>query len=385
MRIAYVTETYPPELNGVALTVERTVTYLRGAGHEVELVRPRQPHEPALCADDEWRTFGVPIPMYRDLRFGVTWTRSLRQRWLRRRPQLVHVATPGPLGWAAVRAARALGIPATSDFRTNFHQYSHYYGFGWCEPMVSAYLRRLHNATDRTFVPTHSVRRDLAARRFERLAVVGRGVDTERFSPRHRSPALRAEWGVDERTPVVLHVGRLAAEKNVHLALCAWEAMREQCPAARMVVVGDGPMRRRWEQEFPAARFVGAQRGEALARHYASADVFLFPSLSDTFGNVVLEAMASGLAVLAYDTGAAGEHIEDCESGLLVRPGDEAAYIAAACSLVDQWADLEEMRRAARATALTLAWPSVLQRFESHLQDVAHAVEATDARAAWSV
>lgn len=385
MRIAYVTETYPPELNGVALTVQRTVEYLRSCGHEVELVRPRQPHEPARCTEDEWRTFGLPIPMYRDLRFGVAWTRSLRQRWLRLRPQLVHVATPGPLGWAAVQAAAQLRIPATSDFRTNFHQYSHYYGLGWCEPLVCAYLRRLHNATRRTFVPTHSVRRELAARRFERLVVVGRGVDTKHFSPERRSTALRHEWGADDRTPVVLYVGRLAAEKNVDLALCAFAAMQRQCPEARMVVVGDGPMRARWEREFPQVRFVGVKRGDDLARHYASADIFLFPSLSDTFGNVVLEAMASGLAVLAFDAGAAGEHIEDCESGLLVRPKDAAGFVGAACSLADPWTDLREMKAAARRVALTLGWPAVLGRFESHLLDAADAVEIAPARTAWSV
>lgn len=385
MRIAYVTETYPPELNGVALTVHRTVEFLRAGGHEVDLVRPRQPHETARRTDEEWLTFGLPIPMYRDLRFGLVWGRSLRQRWNRRRPDLVHVATPGPLGWAAVQAAARLGIPATSDFRTNFHQYSHYYGLGGFEPWVCAYLRRLHNAARRTFVPTRAVRRELASRGFERLTVVGRGVDTQLFAPERRSAVLRREWGVAGDAPVVLYVGRLAAEKNVALALCAYEAMRRQSPKATMVVVGDGPMRARWQRQFPHVRFVGVRRGEDLARHYASADVFLFPSLTDTFGNVVLEAMASGLAVVAFDTGAAGEHVEDCESGLLVRPGDEAAYVAAACSLVDPWTDLRDMKAAARAVASTLEWPAVLRRFESHLVDAAHAVETAPARTAWSV
>ncbi|WKB54290.1 glycosyltransferase family 4 protein [Eleftheria terrae] len=382
MRIAYITETYPPELNGVALTVQRTVDHLRSGPHEVELVRPRQPHEAPRCDAEEWRTAGLPIPMYRDLRFGLALGRTLRQRWQRARPQLVHVATPGPLGWAAVRTASAMGLAVTSDFRTNFHQYSHYYGLGWCEPLVRGYLRRLHNTSHRTFVPTYSVRRGLSHQGFERLAVVGRGVDTERFSPEHRNPALRREWGAGRHTPVLLYVGRLAAEKNVPLALQAFEHLRARLPQAQMVVVGDGPMRKRWEHDYPAARFVGPLRGEALAQHYASADVFLFPSLSDTFGNVVLEAMASGLAVVSYDTGAAGEHIEDGESGLLARPGDETGFIAAACSLLLQPGGLRAMREAARRTALEATWRSVLTRFEAHLLDAAHAVEATHARTA---
>ncbi|AKJ30591.1 glycosyltransferase family 4 protein [Caldimonas brevitalea] len=381
MRIAYITETYPPELNGVSLTVERTVEHLR-AHHEVELVRPRQPHEAARNDAEEWRTWSLPLPMYRDLRFGLALQRTLRERWQARTPELVHVATPGPLGWASVRAARSLGVAVTSDFRTNFHQYSHYYGLGWCEPVVRGYLKRLHNGSHRTFVPTHGMRRMLAKHGFERLAVVGRGVDTEHFSPIHRSNSLRTQWGASRHTPVVLYVGRLAAEKNVPLALCAFDAIRAAHPQAQMVVVGDGPMRKRWENEYPSVRFVGAQRGEELARHYASADIFLFPSLSDTFGNVVLEAMASGLTVVAYDTGAAGEHIDDCESGLLVRPGDEASFIAAACALAAQQGELRPMRDAARRATLEMTWRSILTRFETHLLDAAHAVETTHARTA---
>ena len=382
MRIAYVTETYPPEINGVALTVERTVQHLRTRSHEVDLVRPRQPGEAARCDDEEWRSFGVPLPMYRDLRFGLALARTLRQRWAARRPQIVHVATPGPLAWAAARAAQALEIPLTRDFRTNFHQYSHYYGLGWFEPVVCDYLRRLHNRSHRTFVPTHSVRRELNRRGFERLAVVGRGVDTRRFSPEHRSRSLRTQWGARRETPVVLYVGRLAAEKNVPLALRAFEAIRAAHPGAQMVAVGDGPMRRRWEDEHPAVRFVGPLRGDALAQHYASADIFLFPSLSDTFGNVVLEAMASGLAVVAYDTGAAGEHLDDCKSGLLLPPGDEPGFIAAARSLALQPPQLDWMRTAARQAALQATWAAALDRFEAHLLDAAHAMETSDARTA---
>jgi glycosyltransferase involved in cell wall biosynthesis len=248
--------------------------------------------------------------------------------------------------------------------------------------LVCHYLRSLHNRSHRTFVPTHSVRRDLGRKGFERLAVVGRGVDTQRFSPDHRSKALRTDWGAGRDTPVVLYVGRLAAEKNVPLALCAFDAIRAAHPHAQMVVVGDGPMRRRWEDDHPAARFVGPLRGETLARAYASADIFLFPSLSDTFGNVVLEALASGLAVVAYDTGAAGEHIDDCESGLLVRPGDEAGFVAAACSLAAQQRELEWMRASARQAAMNATWSAVLDRFEAHLMDAAHAVETSDARTA---
>ncbi|MDQ2928062.1 MAG: glycosyltransferase, partial [Pseudomonadota bacterium] len=204
LRIAYVTETWPPELNGVSLTVERTVRYLRGCGHAVELIRPRQPGESALDAADELRTAGCAIPMYREMRFGLARVGTLVRRFERTRPEVVHLATPGPLAWAALAAARSLGVATTSDFRTNFHQYSRYYGLGVLAGTALGLLRRFHNLTRCTFVPTRSARRELAAAGFDNLTVVGRGVDAERFSPSLRSRALRESWGASDDAPVFL-------------------------------------------------------------------------------------------------------------------------------------------------------------------------------------
>jgi glycosyltransferase involved in cell wall biosynthesis len=379
MRIAYVTETWPPELNGVSLTVERTVRYLRSRGHLVELIRPRQPGESPLDASDELRTAGCVIPMYPDLRFGLARPGPLARRFREGRPDLVHLATPGPLPWAALAAARSLGIVTTSDFRTNFHQYSRHYGLGVISGSVLGLLRRFHNLTRRTFVPTQASRRELAAAGFHELSVVGRGVDSERFTPAVRSDALRASWQAGPETPVLLAVGRIAAEKNVELALRAFEAARRDRPDLRMVVVGDGPARARLTAAHPAARFVGARRGAELAAYYASADAFLFPSLSDTFGNVVMEALASGLPVVAFDCAAAAEHVGDGVSGRLVVPGDQAGFIAATASLAISPHSLQAMRDAAVAAARRATWDEVLARFEAHLQDTLDANQASPA------
>ncbi len=375
MRIAYVTETYPPEINGVALTAERFVSGLRARGHAIDLVRPRQSHEPHFDSRSEWRSPGVPIPMYRDLRIGLPVISRLAKRWSRSRPQLVHVATEGPLGWAAIRAARANGIPVTSDFRTNFDQYSEHYGFGWLRGLVGGYLKRFHNATDRTFVPTSAVSQALTQQGFERTEVVGRGVDAEGFSPVHASEKLRASWGADERSPVLLYVGRLASEKNVPLAFRAFEAVRTRLPGVRLVVVGDGPLRKKLARAHPEAIFAGPQRGATLAAYYASADVFLFPSLTETFGNVTLEALASGLLVVAYRSGAAAVHIDDCTSGVLIEPGDEQGFIAGTCALAHQFRWLGMMRSGARRAGVAANWDAVINRFEFCLSDAAHAIE----------
>jgi glycosyltransferase involved in cell wall biosynthesis len=275
-------------------------------------------------------------------------------------------------------AARALDLRVTSDFRTNFHQYSRYYGLGLLAGPALSLLRRFHNLTDRTFVPTRTVRRELAEAGFQRLAIVGRGVDGSRFAPARRSDALRTAWQAG-RGPVLLTVGRVAAEKNVELALRAFERVRELQPEARMIVVGDGPARARLEAAHPAAQFVGVQRGEALAEHYASADLFLFPSLSDTFGNVVLEALASGLPVVSFEVAAAAEHVQDGVSGRLVLPGDEAAFIAETVALAGDTVRLATMREAAVAAAARAAWPQVLAGFEAQLEATLHESEAPSA------
>jgi glycosyltransferase involved in cell wall biosynthesis len=379
MRIVYVTETWPPELNGVSLTVERTVRYLRARGHLVELIRPRQPGEARLDASDELRTAGCVIPMYPDLRFGLARPGPLARRFRQSSPDLVHLATPGPLPWAALAAARSLGLVTTSDFRTNFHQYSRHYGLGMFSGSVLGLLRRFHNLTRRTFVPTQAARRELAAAGFHELCVVGRGVDSERFTPAARSDALRASWQAGPETPVLLAVGRVAAEKNVELALRAFEQARRDRPDLRMVVVGDGPARSRLTAAHPAARFVGPRRGAELAAYYASADAFLFPSLSDTFGNVVMEALASGLPVVSFNCAAAAEHVDDGISGRLAVPGDEAGFIAATAAFAVAPSGLHSFREAAVAAARRATWDEVLERFEARLQDTVDADQASPA------
>ena len=374
MRIAYITETYPPEINGVALTVKRSVDHLRESGHIVDLIRPRRPRERVGPSPEGWLASGCSLPMYPEVRFGWALPSTLAARFRAARPDVVHAATPGPLCCAAVMAANKLGIVATSDFRTNFHQYARYYRLGWLESTIGNYLRWFHNQTRCSFVPTHSTRLSLQREGFEGLAVVGRGVDLDRFSPECRNAALHAQWN-SRGGPVLLYVGRLAAEKNVELALRAARRAAAQVPGARTVVVGDGPRRRFLEREFPEALFVGMQTGDALARHYASADLFLFPSLSETFGNVTLEALASGVPVVAFNLAAAAEFVADGVSGRLIEPGNESAFIDATCQLVSDAHRLEAMRWSARKAALGATWPAALAKFEQRLMETVDAAQ----------
>ena len=368
LRIALVTETFPPEVNGVALTVERLLRGLQARHHELQLVRPRQdrlelpPPEEGL---EQVLTRGLPIPRYPHLRMGLPAKKSLLSMWTVRRPDLVHIATEGPLGWSALQAARKLKLPVSSDFRTNFHAYSRHYGFAWFQKPIAAYLRRFHNQADCTMVPTTELQAQLLGMGFERLKVVARGVDARRFDPARRDPALRAEWGVGPDDRVVLSVGRLAAEKNLDLLARAFQAMQALDPSLRLVVVGDGPAREQLQQRCPQALLVGPRRGDDLARHYASADVFLFPSLTETYGNVTPEAMASGLAVLAFDYAAAAELIHHGHNGVLAPLADEEAFVRRACDLVSNPALAAQMRQAARQTALAQDWEHIIDEVEA--------------------
>lgn len=370
MRIAYVTETYPPEVNGVSLSVAKTIAHLREEGHFVDLIRPRQPGERRACAEGEWLTAGCAIPMYPQLRFGLAFPTTIRQRLEAVRAELVHIATPGPLGHAAARAARSLSLPVTVDFRTNFHRYSHYYGLGWGESLIKRIMKSLHDAADLSFVPTHRLRDALACDGFERLEVIGRGVDAQRFSPQWRCERQRSAWGASPHTPVMLYVGRLAAEKQVDLAMQAWTRTRAVCPHAIMVVVGDGPKGREVRRRWPNAIFTGVLSGDALARAYASADIFLFPSQSETFGNVTLEAMASGLCVVAYKEAAAEELIRDGRNGYVVPSGDREGFCLAASHAAAHMAYLVRLRQQARNRACMNDWSSTLRMQSQRMSEL---------------
>lgn len=371
LRIAVVTETYPPEINGVALSAARFVEGLRTRDHDIMLVRPRQSQGDLEAVQGSMRevlTKGLPIPRYPGLRMGLPATRALVALWQRWRPDVVHVLTEGPLGWSALRAARKLQLPVVSDFRTNFHSYSRHYGVGWLGKPILAYLRKFHNRTLWTLVPTESLRKELAQQGFLNLRVIARGVDTTLFNPARRSPMLRAGWGAGPDDPVLLHVGRIAAEKNMDALLTAYAAARARAPRTRLVMVGDGPARDEVRARCPEVVFAGMRRGEDLAAHYASADVFLFPSLTETYGNVTLEALASGLAVVAFGYAAAAETIRHDQNGWLAPKGDTSAFAALAAAAVAERSRAQAVGERARESALQLGWDPVVRQLETLLE-----------------
>ena len=374
MRIAMVTETYPPEVNGVARTIGLMAEGLQRRGHSIQLVRPRQNGHDFAAHTSGFETVlcpGVPIPRYTQLKMGMPSRRALERRWRDARPHLVHIATEGPLGWSALAAARRLGIPVATDFHTNFHTYMRDYGMAWLARPVAAYLRTFHNRAGCTMVPTREIADDLAAQRFERLRVVGRGVDPAVFSPARRSQELRASWGADDNTLVAMCVSRFAHEKNFALVIEAYEAMRRILPDAKLVLVGDGPLVNDLRKKNVGYVIAGRKVNGELSRHYASADVFLFPSMSETFGNVTLEAMASGLGIVAYDYAAARAVLLHQTSALLAPFGNAQAFIGEAERLARTPELARSLGKEARKAAENLTWERIVQDFEAVLLELA--------------
>jgi glycosyltransferase involved in cell wall biosynthesis len=280
---------------------------------------------------------------------------------------VVYVATEGPLGWSAVRAARRLEIPVFSGFHTNFHSYSKHYRASWLQPLILRYLCEFHNRTRGTLVPNVDLRDRLQVLGFNNVFVLGRGVDSQLFTPERRCAELRRQWGASENDLVVLYVGRVAPEKNLGLALEAYRAMRRFNDSAKFVVVGEGPLKATLQKRHPDLIFCGVHTGEQLATHYASADVFLFPSETETFGNVTLEAMASGLVVVAYNYAAAKMHITHGETGVLAPYGDAKAFVDLAAKLVREPQALHRMRRQAREYVTSVDWLHIVERFATLL------------------
>lgn len=372
LHVCVVTETYPPEINGVAMTLQRLVTGLIDAGHHVSLVRPRQSaHDRPGCSRTPQQTLvaGLPIPGYRGLHFGLPAGRRMQRVWETSRPDIIYVATEGPLGASAIHSAKRMAIPTISGFHTNFNSYSKHYHIGILNSIILSHLRRLHNRTNATLVPSEDLQLELSQAGFKNVQILARGVDCSLFTQEKRADAIRHAWGVKSTEPVVLYVGRLATEKNMQLFVRTYRAMQQQRDDLRCVMVGDGPLYRCLQTDNPDIIFCGIHTGESLAAHYASADIFLFPSETETFGNVTMEAMASGLAVVAYDYAAAQRHITDGQNGFVAPFKSDEIFIKRAVELVNGDLDMNRIRQNARNYALSIDWSEIIELFEIILRE----------------
>jgi len=354
VRIGLVSDTYTPQVNGVTTVVSRIVSLVRGRGHEAVLVAPRYPATPVPRDTGELRIPSAAFPLYPDIRMALPPFRRLAEFFDASPPDVVHVHTEGALGLAGRRYALRRGIPLVTSYHTNFPEYSRHYGVGFLEPVVWRWLQWFHRPAQVTFTPGGAVRDDLIRRGLTHAALWGRGVDPHFFHPGRRDPSWRRWLAGGDETVIVLHVGRLAHEKNLRVLIEAWRHARWVLgQRATFVVAGEGPEARRLEAELPFIRLLGFLPRADLATLYASADVCMFPSPTETCGLVALEAMASGVAVIAADAGGFRESIRPGSSGLLVSPHDSHGYADAIVALVADPITRLALAAAGRDHALT--------------------------------
>lgn len=368
MRVCLVTETYFPQVNGVSRTLGQLVRHLTDRGDSVQLVHPDYGES---AGERTHLVRSVSLPFYKELYlplppFGAT-LRAIDDF----NPDVVHIATEATLGLSVLRHVRSRGFPTVSSFHTNFDQYSAHYRVGFAGGTIWRYLRWFHNRTRETYVPSRATISDLEARGFERLVLWPRGVDGTLFRPdRPGRDEVRAALGLKPDDVVVAYVSRIAAEKNVGYLADALALVVKARPAVRFLFVGDGPARPDLESRMgPNARFAGYRIGEDLADHYAAADLFAFTSLTETFGNVVLEAMASGLPVVALRAGGVGDTVRPGETGILVEPtAPPDRFADALIELVDDGDRRRLTAAGAREYALSQSWDEIMGALRSRYQ-----------------
>lgn len=358
MRIALVTENFLPKLDGVTRTLAMLLEHLRARGHAALVLGPRG--APRRYAGARiYGAPGLPLPFYPELR-ALLPSPGLERRLARFRPDIIHVAEPMLLGAMGVVWAQRLGVPLISSYHTNLAAYCSYFRLGMLETPVWAYRRMLHNACDATLCPSPSTARELRSQGFERVDLWPRGVDATLFHPARRSLTWRRTIAGAEQRPIALYVGRLSHEKNLAVLIETWNALRGM--DAHLVVVGDGPARGDLERALagPSVTFTGYLHGETLAEVYASSDVFAFPSQTETFGQVALEAMASGVAVLGFDADGVRDLVRDGETGLLAPCGEQAAFTQMFSTLMAEPQLRARMGLRARAAAEQRTWAGVM-------------------------
>lgn len=362
MRVSLVSETYFPQINGVSRSLGHLVRYLFDRGDQVQLLIPRYPARMGYPdhAGPISDFTSVSVPFYPELRLPLARPNQIVRVLRSFNPDIVHIATEATLGISAHYAALKSGFPLVTSYHTNFSQYTSFYRIGCIEKTLWRYLRWFHNTGRATFCPTPSIRDMLAVHGFENLVIWGRGVDCDLFRPDRRDLLIRQRFDADSRTILMVYVGRIAKEKNIEMLIDAINLLPSN-EDVRLVLVGDGPLRAGLEHDSGSRIiFAGYRKGEDLAATIASADIMVFPSLTETFGNVVLEGMACGLPVIAFDAPGPGDIIRDGCTGRVVKPISPQALCDAIMELLRHPEQRETMANQALSYARSQRWESIL-------------------------
>jgi glycosyltransferase involved in cell wall biosynthesis len=383
MRILYCTDTYPPQVNGVSIVTAVSVAGLARAGWTCAVAAPRYP--PALLAasrpelavpgaDCELHSFpSMAAPFYPELRLARPPVTHLARVIAGFRPDLVHCETEFGIGWAGKSAAGRAGIPVVSSYHTDFGRYTEAYGARWLRSLVTRYISKFHRSSRRVYTPSSVAREDLLRMGVREVEVWGGGVDTELFHPGRRSDALRAAFGMGSRY-TFLYVGRLAPEKRASQVVDAFRMASEMLPRGviHLVIAGAGPREAELRATAPPdVTFLGVlDRRSRLPDLYANCDAFVFASVTETLGLVVLEAMASGLPIIAVPEGGVRDHLHDGRNGIACRAGDVPGMALAMVRIATEWGLSRRLARGARHSVEPLSWDHEIERLDRSYREV---------------
>jgi glycosyltransferase involved in cell wall biosynthesis len=367
MRIAYFSEVFLPKVDGVVNTLCHLFEYLEDRGHKSILFTSEG--GPSLY--DGTHVIGLKgyaFPGYPELRLAMPKT-NLRKDLDEFKPDLIHVVNPVSLGWAGLNYGYQIDLPVVASYHTDIPGFAERWGFGFLRPLIWHYFRLVYNIADLTLAPSNFTAQQIGSQSFQNVKVWSRGVDAEHFSPAKKSQAWRVKFTDGyPGTPILIYVGRLAKEKRIHLLY----DLIKQIPEACLAIVGDGPARAELEKKFSDTNtiFTGYLRGEDLAQAYASADIFVFTGANETFGNVVFEAMASGLPVVVPKSGGVMDLIRDQENGFLFAPDDGTSLFYTIKLLINNPSLARRMGKAGRAFAKTRSWEKVMDELIDYYRDL---------------
>jgi len=359
MKIVYFSETLPPIRDGVS----RTLSYLGETLHKENIdflfYSPVIPDKQIPWVHRIRPIVSIPFTFHNTYKMGLPYFQDLYRQLDVYMPDIIHVVSPTILGVYGINYAQRRGIPVVSSYHTHFISYFPYYGMGSMEGLGWKYLHWFYNRCSATYAPSPSAAYALRKQGIERVELWQRGIDTTRFSPSFRNGELRSSIGVDAKTPILLFVARLVKEKDLDDLIIAARLLDQKRKPFKLVIVGDGPEREYMERELPNAHFTGYLTGRDLSEMYASSDLFIFPSTTETFGNVILEAFASGLPAVTVDKGGVADIVTDGINGFVARGNDPKDFSEKITMLLDNPDFMKRLGYHAKITSADYNWDAI--------------------------
>lgn len=373
MKLALFSDTFHPQINGVARTLKRFTSYLETNGVDYKVIMPSFEEVQETEGKQYYAMKSLPLFLYPECRLAIPQFKALNDELNKFKPDLLHIATPFNIGLFGMRYGKKESIPMVASYHTHFDRYLAYYHLDFLSPLLWRYLQWFHKPFEKIFVPSEETRKILYTKSFTSIEIWSRGVDCMMFTPQNRDFHVREEYKITQKY-IFLFVGRLAPEKDLNIL----KEMIDKLPSplsenVHWLIVGDGPSRRdveQWETEYSNVTCAGYLSGEDLARVYASADLFVFPSSTETFGNVVLEAAASGLPAIVSDSGGVAEIVQDGVTGRICKAREADSFIQNIVSIMEDPMLLGSMKRKARNYAMTQSWSAIFGNLLMQYEEV---------------